>query len=293
VIEHERASADLLATVVAAARRIVGVRAEREPLEMVERRAGRLASRAGRLRDALERSDRTNIIAECKRRSPVAGVLRREYDPAAIALEYAAAGAAAVSVLTEPTFFDGSLDHLRAVRDAVTLPVLRKDFIVTPYQVFETKAAGADALLLIVAALTPRELAALTRLAADAGLDALVEVHDERELASALEAGATIVGVNNRNLRTLTVDVGTSEALIASIPGNVTAVSESGLRTRSQLVALAARGYRGFLIGGRLMTAENPGRALAELTGTDDGTEPPHPSPLPFGEREREQSERG
>jgi indole-3-glycerol phosphate synthase len=281
VTARARASADLLATVVAATRRIVDVRAEREPLARLERRAATLASRARRLHDALEPSHRTNIIAECKRRSPVAGVLRPEYDPAALALEYATAGAAAISVLTEPTFFDGSLDHLRAVRAAVELPVLRKDFIVTPYQVFEAKAAGADALLLIVAALEPRELVVLTRLSADVGLDALVEVHDERELASALDAGATIIGVNNRNLRTLVVDVGTSEALIASIPRDVIAVSESGLRTRSQLVSLAARGYRGFLIGGRLMAAEHPGRALAELAGSgagqshsDSGAEP-------------------
>jgi indole-3-glycerol phosphate synthase len=268
---RERVSADLLATVVAAARRSVDARAEREALDALERRAFGLVSRAGRLRAALQRSDRTNVIAECKRRSPVAGVLRPKYDAAAVALEYAAAGAAAISVLTEPTFFDGSLDHLRAVRAAVDLPLLRKDFIVTAYQVFEAKAAGADALLLIAAALEPRELATLMRLSADVGLDALVEVHDERELASALEAGATIVGVNNRNLRTLAVDVRTSEALIAGIPCDVVAVSESGLRTRSQLLSLAALGYRGFLVGGQLMGSENPGVALAELIGTKSG----------------------
>jgi indole-3-glycerol phosphate synthase len=276
---RDRARADLLATVVAAARRSVDVRAEREPLEVLERRASGVVRKVGRLRAALERSDRTNVIAECKRRSPVAGVLRPTYDAAAIALEYAGAGAAAISVLTESTFFDGSLDHLRAVRAAVDLPVLRKDFIVTAYQVFEAKAAGADALLLIVGALDPRELATLVRLSADVGLDTLVEVHDERELAEALDADATIVGVNNRNLRTLTVDFGTSEALIASIPSDVIAVSESGLRTRSQLAALVARGYRGFLIGGRLMTAEEPGRALAELIGSDAGHSPSRAEP--------------
>ena len=154
-----------------------------------------------------------NVIAECKRRSPSRGVLRADYDPVAIARGYAEAGAAAISVLTEPTFFDGSLDHLRAVRAAVAVPVLRKDFIVSEYQILEAKAAGADAVLLIVAALDPVELRALAGCAAGLGLDALVEVHDAGELRAAIDAGARIVGVNNRNLRTLEVDVKASEAV--------------------------------------------------------------------------------
>src|SRR5262249_767263 len=140
------------------------------------------------------------------------------------------AGAAAISVLTEPTFFDGSLADLQAVRSAVELPLLRKDFVVSEYQLFEAKAAGADAVLLIVAALTPNRLAPLMRRAAGLGLDPLVEVHDLSELESALDAGARIVGVNNRNLRTLAVDVNASETLISAIPREVVAMSESGLR---------------------------------------------------------------
>jgi indole-3-glycerol phosphate synthase len=259
-------SADLLATIVAATRRIVEVRQQREPLPALRERAASLGpGTAGRLLEALGRRDRLNVIAECKRRSPSRGVLRAEYDPAAIARSYEAAGAAAISVLTEPTFFDGSLDHLSAVRAAVRIPVLRKDFIVSEYQLLEAKAAGADAALLIVAALSAGELRALAGQAAALGLDALVEIHDVDELAAAVDAGARIIGVNNRNLRTLEVDVRASEAAIARMPADVIAVSESGLRTPDDLAGLRHRGYRAFLIGERLMTVPDPGRALQEL----------------------------
>ena len=259
-------SADLLATIVAATRRIVEVRETREPIDVLRKQVERQEPRpAHQLRAALGRPDRLNVIAECKRRSPSKGVLRQEYDPAAIARGYAAAGAAAISVLTEPTFFDGSLDHLRAVRAAVPVPVLRKDFIVSEYQVLEAKAAGADAILLIVAALTSDELRSLAACAARWGLDALVEVHSADELSVALDAGATVVGVNNRNLRTLTVDVAASETLIARVPKDVISVSESGLRTSDDLLKLRHLGYRAFLIGERFMTAADPGAALRDL----------------------------
>jgi indole-3-glycerol phosphate synthase len=206
-----------------------------------------------------------NVIAECKRRSPSKGILRAAYDPAAIAQSYASAGAAALSILTEPTFFDGSLDHLADVRRVVDLPLLRKDFIVSAYQLVEAKAAGADAALLIVAALTQSELQALMAAATDLGLDTLVEVHDDDELARAIDAGARIVGVNNRNLRTLEVDVRTSEALIARVPRDIIAVSESGLRSAADLLRLRDLGYRAFLIGERFMAAEDPGAMLRAL----------------------------
>ncbi len=259
--------ADLLATIVAATKRTVDLRERREPLRELRARAERTASidPKASFRDALSRSDRLNVIAECKRRSPSKGVLRADYDPVAIAEGYASAGAAAISVLTEPTFFDGSLDHLVAVHAAVAVPVLRKDFIVCEYQILEAQAAGASALLLIVAALGPSELRVLSQLAAAAGLDALVEVHDQDELSMAIDAGAAIVGVNNRNLRTLQVDVAASETLIARMPDGVIAVSESGLRTSADLVRLRALGYHAFLVGERFMTTENPGAALKEL----------------------------
>jgi len=258
-------SADLLATIVAATRRSVEVRESRESMAVLQARMGEGGTRRPGFRSALERDDRINVIAECKRRSPSKGVLRRDYDPVAIARGYAEAGAAAISVLTEPTFFDGSLAHLRAVRAAVETPVLRKDFVVSEYQLLEAKAAGADAVLLIVAALTPRDLASLSSAASGLGLDALVEVHDAGELSIALDAGARIVGVNNRNLRTLEVDVKASETIIAKIPHGVIGVSESGLRTAEDLSRLRQMGYRAFLIGERFMTMPDPGAALREL----------------------------
>jgi len=259
-------SADLLATIVAATRRIVEVREAQESIDALRMRVERQEPRpVHQLRAALGRSDRLNVIAECKRRSPSKGMLRPQYDPAAIAAGYAAAGAAAISVLTEPTFFDGSLDHLRAVRAVVPLPILRKDFIVSEYQILEAKAAGADAILLIVAALTAVELRSLASCATANGVDALVEVHSVDELSTALDAGAAIIGVNNRNLRTLTVDIAASETLIARIPKHVISVSESGLRTSDDLLRLRQTGYCAFLIGERFMTAADPGAALREL----------------------------
>ena len=262
-------SADLLTTIVAATRRIVEVRSEREPLAALRARVERdgLESRRPRasFAGALSKRDTLNVIAECKRRSPSKGVLRADYDPVAIASGYAAAGAAAISVLTEPTFFDGALEHLAAVHAAVDVPLLRKDFVVSEYQMLEARAAGASAVLLIVAALTPGELRTLSQQARTWGLDVLVEVHSADELAVAVDADARIVGVNNRNLRTLEVDVKASETLIARMPKGVVAVSESGLRTSEDLIRLRGLGYHAFLVGERFMTTANPGAALREL----------------------------
>jgi indole-3-glycerol phosphate synthase len=265
---------DLLGTIVAATRRIVEVRQAAEPLAAIADRARAVPLEGGGFEAALNVAGRVNVIAECKRRSPARGVLRAEYDAAAIARGYADAGAAAISVLTEPTFFDGSLDHLSAVHAAVTVPVLRKDFIISEYQLHEARAAGAAAVLLIVAALRPVELKVLHDHALGIGLDVLVEVHDPTELAIAIDVGARIIGVNNRNLRTLVVDVHASEELIANIPNDVVAVSESGLRTAEDLIRLRQLGYRAFLIGERFMTTEDPGMALASLLkASGDGVE--------------------
>jgi indole-3-glycerol phosphate synthase len=263
--------ADLLATIVAATCRVTAERQQREPLTALARRAEARPPRPGVFRAALSRTDRVNVIAECKRRSPSRGVLREAYQPEAIARGYAAAGAAAISVLTEPTFFDGALEHLVAVRAAVDTPLLRKDFIVSDYQLLEARANGADAALLIVGALRPAELKRLGDFAASLGLDTLVEVHDAEELTIALEAGARVIGVNNRNLRTLTVDVHASEDLIARIPRDMIAVSESGLSKPDDLVQLGALGYRAFLVGERLMASADPGDALrALIAGAND-----------------------
>ena len=256
---------DLLAAIVAATRRIVEARSARVPAAELERRVSRAPSSPGAFRAALDREGRFNVIAECKRRSPSRGVLRADYDPAAIASGYERGGAAAISVLTEPTFFDGSLEHLEAVRRATSLPILRKDFIVDEYQILEARAAGADAVLLIVAALTPPALAQLHRAAVDAGLDVLVEVHGLAEIPMAIDAGASIVGVNNRDLRTLAVDTDVSLRAAQVIPDDVVAVAESGLKTGDDLARLRQAGYDAFLIGERFMTTDQPGSALRDL----------------------------
>lgn len=265
-------TADLLATIVAATRRRVEARMVARSLSDLERAAARLRPRGHAFRSALTAGAGPRIIAECKRRSPSRGVLRRAYDPRAAAQAYAAGGAVAISVLTEPTFFDGEIEHLRAVRQAVTLPLLQKDFIVAEYQLVEAREAGADAVLLIVGALPGSSLLDLLAASEALGLAPLVEVHDEGELGRALAAGATIVGVNSRNLRTLEVDLAVSRRLIEQVPEQVVAVAESGLRTRQDLCELQALGYDAFLIGERFMTEPDPGAALRALAKPGDPT---------------------
>jgi indole-3-glycerol phosphate synthase len=275
-------SGDLLRTVTAAARRAAAVRADRAAHgadAAAFDRAVDAATPRGAAFVAALRQPGIRVIAECKRRSPSRGVLRRDYDAAAVARSYEAAGAAAISVLTEPTFFDGSLDHLREVRAAVDLRLLRKDFIVTPFQIREARAAGADAVLLIVAALAGDELRTLLRGAADAGLAALVEVHDRAELeravdAGAGDAGAVVVGVNSRNLRTLEVDTRVFDEVAARMPAGVVAVAESGLRSGDDLARLHALRYDAFLVGERLVAEPDPGAALAALRLAAEGAAP-------------------
>jgi indole-3-glycerol phosphate synthase len=215
------------------------------------------------------------VIAELKRASPSRGVLRTDFRPAEIARGYEAAGAAALSVLTEQDYFAGSLEDLRQARAAVALPVLRKDFIFDDYQLYEAAAAGADAALLIVAALAASELRRFIDLAARLNLAALVEVHTDDELRSALDAGARIVGVNNRNLKTLQVDLGTSFRLRENIPAHCLAVSESGIKTADDLRRLSAAGFDAVLIGELFMTEPDPAIALAELLQAVSGAARP------------------
>jgi indole-3-glycerol phosphate synthase len=256
---------DLLATIVAATRRSVDVRQAARPLSALVREIAR-QPQASTFERALTAPDTApRVIAECKRRSPSRGILRPEYDPAAHARAYAAAGAAAISVLTEPTFFDGAPDHLRAVRAAVEIPVLRKDFIVTEYQLAEAATLGADAALLIVAALGQHDLVQLLETANGLGLAALVEVHDTEELDRAVGAGARVIGVNSRNLRTLVVDLNVLDAVAARLPRGITAVAESGIRTRADLDRLSRAGYHACLVGERLIAQPDPGAALREL----------------------------
>jgi indole-3-glycerol phosphate synthase len=261
------AAPDVLATIVAATRRTVELRREAKPASVLEAEARQANTRpnGAAFLAGLSRTDRFNVIAECKRRSPSKGVLRADYDPVAIASAYASAGAAAISVLTEPSFFDGSLDHLSAVRRAVTVPILRKDFVVDDYQVLEAVAAGADAVLLIVAALDDKTLRHLLREAENAGLAALVETHTREEMIRAIDAGARIIGVNSRSLRSLQVSLDTLFGLAELLTPATIGVAESGIRTRADLDALRAAGYKAFLVGERLMTDADPGAALTRL----------------------------
>ena len=220
-------------------------------------------------RAALSR-DAFNVIAELKPASPSLGVLRDPFDPVALARSFESSGAAALSVLTEPEFFAGSLKNLRDARKSVSSPVLRKDFIFDPWQVWESRANDADSFLLIVAALDDALLNDLIALGRELGMEPLVEVHTAGELDRALGAAAEIIGVNNRDLKSLAVDLQTSFELIARIPNHHVAVSESGLRTHADLQSLRDAGFDAFLIGEQLMAAPDPSSALAALLRQED-----------------------
>ena len=226
------------------------------------------------LRDfsAALRRDAFNVIAELKPASPSRGVLRENFDAVALARSLDAAGAVALSVLTEEEFFHGSLKNLRDARKSVALPVLRKDFIFDPWQVWETRANDADSFLLIVAALGDSQLRELIALGRELGMEPLVEAHTADELSRAFDAGARIIGINNRDLKTLEVNVETSLELIERIPDDCLAVSESGLRTHDDLTKLRAAGFDAFLIGEHLMQSADPAAALAALLGPATAT---------------------
>lgn len=218
-------------------------------------------------RPAISRPGKLSLIAEIKRASPSSGPIRAGADAAGIAQSYAAAGAQAISVLTDARFFSGSLQDLTAAREKVGLPVLRKDFLLEEYQLLEAAAAGADAALLIVAALKPQELRRLIQLAGELSMDALVEVHDERELDEALEAGAAILGINNRDLGTFRVDLATTGRLVGRVPMDRTMVSESGIRSRADVERVEAWGVHAVLVGEELMSAPDPAARIKELMG--------------------------
>jgi len=242
---------------VAAARRAVAPSDLRDLPRWHEQRRG--------FRAALAAAAAPAVIAEIKRASPSRGVIRAAFDPPAHARSYSDAGATALSVLTEPRWFEGALAHLAAARDAVRLPLLRKDFIVDPYQVEEARAWGADAILVIVAAVDPALGAELLAAARAHGLDALVEVHDRHELDAALGLGTTLVGVNNRDLRTFETRLETTEHLAGLIPEGVILVAESGIHRPADVRRMCNAGAHAVLVGEALMAAPDPGAALREL----------------------------
>jgi len=218
-------------------------------------------------RDALEKGSGARIIAEIKRRSPSKGEIRAHFDPVACAESYAGAGAAAISVLTDERYFGGRLEFLEAVRSVVKIPLLRKDFVIDTYQIDEARVNGADAILLIVAALSRKELVQLRQHAASLGLDALVEVHDEEELETALGADADLIGINNRDLRSFETDLAVTERLAPRVPENSLVVAESGIFSHEEIRRLEAVGVHAFLVGESLMREADVGLALRRLRG--------------------------
>ena len=215
---------------------------------------------------ALRARDTVRLIAECKRRSPGAGAIRPDLNPAGLAASYASGGAAALSVLTDRTYFGGDLADLDAARGATSLPALRKDFTTDRLHVFEARAAGADAVLLIVRILDDRRLAALHALATELGMAVLVEAHDAREVERALDAGARILGINNRDLATFTTDLDTTVRLLDRVPHDVLVISESGIRGPDDVARLGRAGVDAILVGETLLRAEDPGAAAASLS---------------------------
>lgn len=267
---------DFLSEILAVKRRRVATAKARLPLDKLRTFAHQIRAGAQRyaFRDALSSDSRINLIAEFKRRSPSKGRINSQADPAAMAQIYESAGAAAISVLTEHDYFDGSLEDLRRVRETTRLPILRKDFIFDDYQIYESAYAGADALLLIVAALDDPTLASLRTVAEDElGMDALIEVHTKNELDRAIACGARLIGVNNRDLRTFEVSVATSYMLARAAPKDAILVSESGL-TLEEVRRLREDGYRGFLVGEALMRAADPAEAIRGFIGESEPLSP-------------------
>ena len=255
----------MLTTIVAQRRSDVKTAKRKVPLQALEAAAGDRVHHS--LLEQLQRGRGTQIIAELKQASPSAGMLRRDYRPVSIAHDYAEHGAAAVSILTEPHHFLGSEEDLTGVRKAISLPILRKDFMVDAYQITESAAWGADVILLIVAALDRYQLVDLYAQAVDHRLDVLVEAHTGQELEQGLALERAILGVNSRNLKTLKTDLNVAVALSAEIPAERICIAESGIKTRDDIIRLEAEGYDGFLIGEALLSEPEPAVKLRSLLG--------------------------
>jgi indole-3-glycerol phosphate synthase len=260
----------VLDTILEGTRAQLQAHREMLPLEVVEAVAAEAPARRP-FGARLKRAGEVNVIAEYKRRSPSKGSIREDLAPQDVARAYEAAGAAALSVLTDETSFGGHVDHLTAARGATELPAIRKDFIIDAYQIWEARAAGADAVLLIVAVLSDAELKKLLDVAEAASLEVLVEVHDGGELDRALAAGAKIVGVNNRNLKTMEVRLETSLELAPRFPKEVAKVAESGIKSGADIRKLREAGFDAFLIGEHLMLSKEPGTALSQLIAEAKG----------------------
>ena len=270
--------ATILDRIVAASRARVAKAKLGADLRELERQAERRVPRGFRQALVEKSREEVAVIAELKKASPSKGLIRAEFHPVELAQELEAAGAACLSVLTDEEFFQGSLENLRVASAAVKIPCLRKDFIVDEFQLLEARANSADAVLLIVAALSSEELCSLAEGARRHELDVLCEVHEEEELQRALDAGCDLIGVNTRDLRTFHVDLETAFRLAERIPPNVVKVAESGIHSGTDVARLRAAGYDAFLIGELLMRANSPGAALRELLSQVPSTRLPVPS---------------
>ncbi len=258
---------DILQKILARKAQEIAARASRLPLKELKPRAQAASPTRGFMAAIKKRLalQKPAVIAEIKKASPSKGLLRANFSPAEIAISYERHGATCLSVLTDMDFFQGADEHLQQARNACALPVLRKDFTMDPYQVYEARALGADAILLIVAALSDAQLQELTSLAQELSLDVLVEVHDETELKRALALNAPLIGINNRNLRTFDTTLETTLDLLKLIPADRVIVTESGIHSPQDVARLRARGVNVFLVGEAFMKAEDPGVKLREL----------------------------
>ncbi len=237
---------------------------EKIPLKELEDKARSLCIRSSFKRN-ISRKGHINLIAEIKKSSPSKGIIRGDFNPLQIALTYQASGASAISVLTDERFFDGKLEYLKMIKERVTIPVLRKDFIIDEYQIYESAVAGADAILLITQILTPEELNRYLNIARELGLDCLVEVKNEEDIEKAVNSHASIIGINNRNLENFEVDISNTQRLIRLIPQGKIIVSESGIETYEDVMFLKSLGVHAVLIGETFMRADNIGDKVREL----------------------------
>jgi indole-3-glycerol phosphate synthase len=267
LIIPERTVPDTLARILADKYEEVRARATATPLPVIERQAHAAPTPRDFVRALCEAvaDGRVGLIAEIKRASPSGGLIRDPFEPASLARDYAAGGATCLSVLTDAPYFQGSIEHLKAARAACTLPVLRKDFMVHPWQVFEARAMGADCILLIMAALSDRQAEELEEIARSLDMAVLAEVHDRPELDRALGLQTRLIGINNRNLKTLETDIATSEELVPLVPADRIPVAESGIRTPEDVRRMAAAGARCILVGEHLMRQPDVAAAASQL----------------------------
>lgn len=254
----------ILTKIIEEKRREIDRASGRVPLGDLKKKAASIYIKSS-FKKNISRKGHVNLIAEVKKSSPSRGVIRPDFHPLQIALTYQASGSSAISVLTDERFFDGKLEYLKSIKERVTIPVLRKDFIIDEYQVYEAAVNGADAILLIAHILTHEELNRLYALAVDLGMDVLVEVHNEEEVHKALSTPAGIIGVNNRDLNTFDVDISTTQRLIHMIPENKIKVSESGIKSYEEIMFLKSLGINAVLIGETFMRSDNIGDKIREM----------------------------